>query len=447
MKCEICNKDINIKGFAAHITLHHNMSCQKYYDIYIKKEKDGICRTCGNPTKFLGIKKGYVKHCCNKCAQLDPVVKEKKAQTCITKYGVNNAYKSEHIKSKIRQTCKSKYGVDNVLKLDRVRQNTYKSINTDEVKTKISKSKLDAIKQFEIEHDCTLFNTLRAQYGQGWIKLPLERLILNGHASFIKNSDIPKIIECVEQNGSSFEYDVRTYIKSIYNGKIIINTRSVISPLELDIYIPEKKLAIECNGIFWHSSLNNCDTNYHYNKSIECQKLGIRLIHIYETEWFTQQDQIKQLLNVALGFVSRKIYARQCEIKPISDNIAKSFNNKFHLQKHKKAQITYGLFYENELLQIMSFSKSNIKNKWKIIRNCSCSNTIVIGGISKLFNHFVKNHKPNKIVSYCDFNKFDGKSYEILGMTCVGYTGPKKYTKYTKGIIWTSGNKKYEINL
>ena len=65
--------------------------------------------------KIFRYKKGYVKHCGNKYVQLDSVVKEKKAQTCITKYGVDNAYKFEHIKSKIRQTCKIKYGVDNVL--------------------------------------------------------------------------------------------------------------------------------------------------------------------------------------------------------------------------------------------------------------------------------------------------------------------------------------------
>ena len=190
MKCEICNKEVKSKGFSTHIRLRHNLSCQKYYDTYIKKDGEGLCKTCGNVTNFKSIKYGYCTHCCNKCAQLDPKVKEKKAQTCIAKYGVDNAYKSEEIKLKIKQTCKDRYNVDSVLKLDEVRQKTYKSINTDEVKAKISMSKLDAIKQFEIEHDCTLFTTLRAQYGQGWIKLPLERLVLNGHASFIKNSDI-----------------------------------------------------------------------------------------------------------------------------------------------------------------------------------------------------------------------------------------------------------------
>ena len=95
MICEICKKELKLKGISTHIISHHNMSIQEYFDKYLKQSNDGICVTCGKPTKFKRIKFGYLKHCCNKCAQLDPKIKEKKAQTCIDKYGVDNAYKSE----------------------------------------------------------------------------------------------------------------------------------------------------------------------------------------------------------------------------------------------------------------------------------------------------------------------------------------------------------------
>ena len=262
---------------------------------------------------------------------------------------------------------------------------------------------------------------------------------------------------------NAWKYEDKKYIESIYSGKLIFNTRKVISPLEIDIYIPDKNLAIECNGTFWHSSLNNCDENYHYNKSIKCQKLGIKLIHIYEYEWYTNQNKIKQLLNISLNNFS-KIFARQCKIRVITDNIAKIFNENNNLQGHKQAQITYGLFYQNTLIQIMSFSRINVNQnnlyntEWEIVRECSISNTVVIGGISKLFKYFIKIFKPSKIISYCDFNKFNGKSLEILGMSCVSYTGPNKWwivgndlvskkpkNNTARGILWDAGNKKYEI--
>lgn len=100
-------------------------------------------------------------------------------------------------------------------------------------------------------------------------------------------------------------------------------------------------------------------------------------------------------------------------------------------------------------------------NDWEIIRGCPGSNHQVIGGVSKLFKHFIKNHNPERIFSYCDFNKFDGKSYEAIGMKFIGYTGPNMWwvinntriernpakhqelKKAAQGKLWGAGSKKY----
>ena len=136
------------------------------------------------------------------------------------------------------------------------------------------------------------------------------------------------------------------------------------------------------------------------------------------------------MLSIAISGPTKRIYARQCKIKQISNKEAAELNNKVHLQGHRNAQVTYGLFYNNALVQLMSFSKTkynkNLKTdgSWEIIRGCPGSNNIVVGGVSKLFKHFIRDYKPKEIFSYCDFNKFDGKSYEKLGMKFIGYTGP-----------------------
>ena len=78
----------------------------------------------------------------------------------------------------------------------------------------------------------------------------------------------------------------------------------------------------------------------------------------------------------------------------------------------------------------MSFSKTkynkNLKtsNSWEIIRGCPGSNNLIVGGVSKLFKHFILDYNPDCVFSYCDFNKFDGKGYTALGMAFIGYTGP-----------------------
>ena len=184
------------------------------------------------------------------------------------------------------------------------------------------------------------------------------------------------------------------------------------------------------------------------------------------------QTKLKTLLKIATGNVETKIYARQCEIKQISNQQAKILNKANHLQGHRNAQVTYGLFYKNELVQLMSFSKAkynkNLKtdNSWEIIRGCPGANNIVIGGVSKLLKHFIADYKPEEVFSYCDFNKFDGRSYEKAGMEFIGYTGPdlkyllpdgevinrnpKKYKEF-KGRqiykLWGAGSLKYRLLL
>ena len=174
------------------------------------------------------------------------------------------------------------------------------------------------------------------------------------------------------------------------------------------------------------------------------------------------------MLKLFLGKIENRIYARECEIKQITNKEARPFNELNHLQGHRDAQVTYGLFYKNELVQLMSFSKTkynrNLKtdNSWEIIRGCPGSLNLVVGGVSKLISHFIKDYKPSTIFSYCDFNKFTGISYERLGMKFVGYTGPDKHyiidgvvvnrspKKYKENnskkdaLLWGAGSKKYE---
>ena len=184
------------------------------------------------------------------------------------------------------------------------------------------------------------------------------------------------------------------------------------------------------------------------------QDKGIRLIHIYEYEWNDPDKRplLESLLKIAFGKVNEKIYARKCEVREISNKEAKEFNDKNHLQGHRNAQVTYGLYYQGQLRQLMSFSKTkynkNLKgeNDWEIIRGCPGSNNIVIGGVSKLFKHFIKNNNPDKIFSYCDFNKFDGKGYEAIGMCFMGYTGPDmKWVLKDRSVVERQPSKHAEL--
>lgn len=98
----------------------------------------------------------------------------------------------------------------------------------------------------------------------------------------------------------------------------------------------------------------------------------------------------------------------------------------------------------------MSFSKTKYnrnlsrENSREIIRSCTRLNTIVVGGTAKIFRHFIRNNNPEFIFSYCDLNKFSGKSYETIGMQYVGITQPDVKYIIDRKVVNRNPNKNSE---
>lgn len=219
---------------------------------------------------------------------------------------------------------------------------------------------------------------------------------------------------------SRYEREIVDYIKLVtdYNLDIKINDRSVIYPYELDIYIPEKKLAIEFNGSYWHSTRDK-NKYYHQNKTINCAKQGIQLIQIFEYEWNDSdtQEKIKQLINNCINKNMIRIFARNIEIKQLGNNDCSDFLNKYHLQGSVKSNINIGAFYNNKLVGVMTLGKPrfNSNYEYEIHRLCWENEYIVVGGTEKLFKYFLKNYNPKSIITYVDISKFTGNVYTRLG--------------------------------
>ena len=156
---------------------------------------------------------------------------------------------------------------------------------------------------------------------------------------------------------SHYEDSLFDYIKSIYKGKIIRDNRTILSNLKqsLDIYIPDLKIAFEFDGLYWHNELNKPDKNYHLKKTEECLKKGIQLIHIFEDEWLYKQDIVKSRIKNLLGLITDKIYARKCIIKEITNKESKTFCENNHIQGGINSKYSFGLFFNNELVSVMTF--------------------------------------------------------------------------------------------
>ena len=193
------------------------------------------------------------------------------------------------------------------------------------------------------------------------------------------------------------------------------NNRTILNGYEIDIFIPELNIGIEYCGLYWHSDVYR-DDNYHLQKQELAESENIRLIQIFEDEWIYKSEIVKSRLRNILKSNKHKIPARKCIVKVITKDAAESFTNKNHIQEHINAQVYYGLYYQDELISLMSFDKLSNQDGYELLRFCSKLNYSIQGGASKILKHFENSiHKPKRIISYADRRWSKGDLYKQLG--------------------------------
>jgi hypothetical protein len=369
---------------------------------------------CGKKTSFnRNWKEGYRKTCSPKCAQSNLTTKEKRLKTNLEKYGVSNVSKLDNIKQRISNTNIEKYGYKSSFQNKDVRNKWINSIKekygedhyfkTQDFKIKSKKYYLE---KYGVDHPLKIDDVKQK------IKdTCLTRYGVETYLNTIHSRDSIK-----SYNRSSKEIEIFEWVKSIASDANHSN-REIIYPLLLDIYIPSRKLAIEFNGLWWHSEFHK-EKDYHLKKTLLCKEKGVSLIHIWEDDWVNRKDVIKSIISNKIGTTSNKIGARKCIIKDVNNRDTSEFLNKNHMQGYTKFSDSIGLYYNNELISLMCFGwrGTNGKREYELIRFCNKLNFNIIGGASKLFNYFVNNNlEIDSIVSYADISIFDGNIYNSLG--------------------------------
>ena len=245
---------------------------------------------------------------------------------------------------------------------------------------------------------------------------------------------------------SHLELQVREWFDDA-NIEYLTNARDVIPPKEIDIYVPSKKVAIEINGCYWHSDKEK-PKNYHVDKFVTCRDNGIRLIQIWEDWMFNKPEIVRSILMSKLGYCTSTIYARKCELREVTNKDAIMFLNENHIQGRCNSKYSYGLFYNNELVSLMTFghnrgcvgnmcSKKSAESEYELLRFCNKINTHVVGGASRLLKHFIGTFHPSKIISYASCDISDGNLYKVLGFESDNkitrsywYIDPRTFTRY-----------------
>jgi hypothetical protein len=424
VKCLICDKElISLKALSQHIRFH-NISSKDYYDRFLTiDEKEKYCKYCGKETNFRNISLGYQNFCNLKCSNNDEerkekfrqsylsndlsIVKETREQTNLKRYGNRNANLVEDIKNRNRESFLKKQVYKKIKELEE-----WKIICFDDLE-KVSRNDVCS---FKCNICGKLFNDTIQNIWQRMYKCSCR----------------------APEFGSVNENILKDFIKQLLpEVSVLFNQK--IEGLEADIVVPELSMVFEYNGLYWHSEKILKDPiNYHNIKRNIFKKNGYRLIQIFEDEWVFRNKIVKDRIRHIVGYKNiRKIFARNCIIKEIDYKTKESFLNENHLQGNDVSFVNLGVFFKDELVAVMTFSKGSIskgsrykEGVWELSRFCVLNAVNCVGIAGKLLSYFKKKYDWQYIYSYADKRWSEGNLYIKLGFDFEKETRPNYW--YTK---------------
>jgi very-short-patch-repair endonuclease/predicted RNA-binding Zn-ribbon protein involved in translation (DUF1610 family) len=409
---------------------------------------NGKCIVCGKKVRCSlsdFVKRGRsCRFCSYKCYgvwQKENITDEKRQQsrqnyykmieTLKKKYGVTNPSQVKEFQQKKVEKLKAKnhfkyatemkkkklgyYGFENQLQLFKALQKKWEN----DYKRRLEKVKKFLNENVEVVSD--LKNSIRNKFvvlrckkcGLEWSRY------VDGYKTFSRY----KCPNC-DWNKSQYEDKIKQLLQQhniyfISNKYFTINNQKI----EADVFIPDKKLVIEVNGLYWHCDKNK-PLNYDRKKYEMFKSLGFDVLMFYQDEIENKWEVVKDIILRRIGLLTTKIYARQTTFQQVGSKEAKEFYEKNHIQSFATASKHYALVYSGEIVMMMSIGKNRrfIKNnkEWEIVRIATKKGVNVVGGLEKLLtNIFKQNPQIEELYSYVDNRLFSGRQLEKIGFEFV----------------------------
>lgn len=385
-------------------------------------------------------------------------VQNKFASTCMSRFGTSNPMQNPNIQKKAADTCVKKYGSACYLQSNEGKLHVHKNMKSTYGVEYFSQSrewkrlrmrdssKIDELMKFDEDPSGYILANFdnKPSLNELCDALGVSTEAVSTRVAQAHCSDLVAFVY------SNMEREVSNYLYSIDPDiEIVHNTHKIITPYEIDIYLPQHKLGIECNPTSTHnSSINSFDKSddpippgYHKRKTDMCEAEGIFLFHIFGYEWTYHKEIIQSMLLNLLNKNSRIIYARKANVCSISSEVCNRFLETNHRQGSAYSSIRLGLYHEDELVSVMTFGKmrstigtgnENLSDCYELVRFCSLLNTSVVGGASKLFKYFVKHYCPVRVRSFSDRSHTRGQLYQHLGFREIRRSDP--------GYVWVDTN-------
>ena len=382
----------------------------KLYMYYNGLSEVPRCPICGRKVALASFFKGYNKYCSKQCMYTSNERIEKIMLTQQNRYG-GVGFQSKELMEKAQHTCKERYGVDNIFSDSRFIKD-----NQEKQRINLLKSHPDIISCNNNIYICRCPHPQCSQCEEKVYEIPSNNYWVR------TNQQIELCTKLYPIGYHNQTTSIETIVHDIldkYRVDYECNNRTILNGKELDVYIPSHKLAIECNGVYWHSSEVVNNNKQHYNKWKECNDLGLQLLTLWEDQIINQPQIIESIICSKLGIYKKRIGARQCQIREVSAVECKQFLECNHLQGSINSKIRYGLYYNNELQSIMTFGMKRRcmggRDEWELHRYCCKMGVQVIGGAKRLFMHFINTIHPTTIESFSSNDISNGDLYKKLG--------------------------------
>lgn len=354
------------------------------------------CKTCGGVVAWRNKLHRYSTYCGSKCANADDDFKQRRTNTVQARYGVDSIGQSPAVKLKRRNTLMERYGIDNpsTLYIGRPEQ-SFQSKNR------------NASNQLHIE-ELIARKLTQTEIGKA---LGISQPRVSNLLSRMSLSTTTQV------STSTMQLEIEQMCKSA-GFNIITNCSSLIAPRHVDILIPSINLAIEFNGVRWHSESMGRHRQYHLSKTEMCAEQGIKLYQIFSSDWVQRRSAVHHRLMHALGQSCKHAGARKCFGVSVSSHEEEQFLTQYHTQGYIRSTACYGLVDgTGQLVAVMSFCtpRASRQHQWEMLRFATSGT--VAGGMSRLFSHFVRTLQPRSVITYADRRWGDGSAYQELQFT------------------------------
>ena len=438
-KCK-CVSESKINGMKKSMLERYGVDNANYVSEFNEKRIDTNNEKYGvsYPTKSSEIQK-KIKSTVSKRTELSKVlINEKRINTNLERYGVEHHMKLDVQKEKVFSTNIKKYDSKVPLQNPDIRKKSSETIKTQTTefklskrlktqKTILSKYGVPSVSRIGIPTDILdildskekLSHIISGKTRQEVLKI----LNIANHTLYLyaKKYDIQD--HFLTDTKSRPEKEIDEFVKSL-GFTTIIGDRKILNGKEIDIFIPEKNVAIEHCGLYFHTESEQRDKNYHYEKFKNCKEKGIQLITIFGDEWEYKTEVVKRKITNILGmteFLNDVLYF----VKEIESNETKEFIEQYDIQEYEISTVKYGLYHSNNLISVMTFNQC--KTHYEIVNVCSKYHDYRLSNILKTF---IRDYSPEKIIGYTD-NRWDTGDYlEQLGMTKITETINFTYTNH-----------------